>query len=112
MTDSDRIAALERQMRTAQRQNRALRKQAREDARRVARLEVELDALHAQVIVNSLILGTSQGSAKTSAPRSHAVITAEQRRTADALCETYEAMWTEAEHETFRSLKADEGGAR
>ena len=30
MTDSDRIAALERQMRTAQRQNRDLRKQVRE----------------------------------------------------------------------------------
>jgi hypothetical protein len=36
-----------------------------EAARRLARLEVEVDALHAQVITNSLILGTT----KVPAPR-------------------------------------------
>lgn len=91
---------------------RAPRARKIEDARRLARLEVEVDALHAQVIVNSLILGTTPaGTAKTSAPRPHAIITAEQRRTADAICETYAAeLWTPAEREAFRSLKADENG--
>lgn len=112
MTDSDRIAALERQMRTAQRRERALRKQVQEDAQRTARLEVELSLLHEQVVALEA-LAVADGHDLTPAGRPRRIITAEQRRAADALCETYAAeLWTKAERETFRSLKADEGGAR
>lgn len=51
-----------------------------------------------------------EASEKT--PRPHAIITAEQRRTADALCETYAGeLWTPAEREAFRNLTADGNGA-
>lgn len=90
---------------------RASRARKIEDARRLARLEVEVDALHAQVVALE-VLAMADGHDLTPGPRPHAIITAEQRRTADALCETYAAeLWTEAERETFRSLKAEDGAA-
>jgi hypothetical protein len=43
-------------------------------------------------------------------PRRHAIITAGERRTADALCEIYAAeLWTPAERAAFRALRADGG---
>ena len=74
-----------------------------EDARRLARLEVEVDALHAQVALDSVVLGTAATPGE---------ITAQTRRSDEAACAALaELIWTPAERLAFHAMRAEGGAA-
>lgn len=75
-----------------------------EDARRLARLEVEVEALGAQVTLDSIVLGTTKAHL-TPEP---GVITAQTRRSDEATCAALAALiWTPAERLALGALTAD-----
>ena len=78
-------------------------------ARRLARVEVEVEALGAQVTLDSIVLGTTKAHL-TPEP---GVITAATRRSDEATCAALaELIWTPAERLAFHAMRADaDGGA-
>ena len=82
-------------------QRRLSRLRAADEARRLARLEVEVEALGAQVTLDSIVIGTTKAHL---APEP-GVITRETRLSDEATCAALAALiWTPAERLAFSTL--------